>query len=167
MILRDARAGDVPAILAIYAPQVLTSLATFEEVPPSEAEMLGRFEGVRAAGLPYLVAEEAGTILGYAYATGWRARPAYRHTVEDSVYVAPTAQGRGVGAALLSTLVRRCEAGPWRQMIAVIARTGTGGSQALHARCGFSVAGCLRGVGVKQGREIDTVLMQRALAATD
>lgn len=165
MILRDAFAGDVPAILAIYAPQVLDSLATFEEVPPSLAEMTARLEAVRGTGLPYLVAEEAGAILGYAYATGWRSRPAYRHTVEDSVYVAPKAHGRGVGSALLSSLVSRCEAEPWRQMIAVIADTGSGGSQALHLRYGFRVVGCLSAVGVKHGREIDTVLMQRALSS--
>lgn len=118
--VRDAADTDLPAIQAIYAHHVLHGLASFEEVPPGVDELRTRLATVRAAGLPYLVAEIDGAVAGYAYATLYRPRSAYRHTVEDSVYVAQGMAGRGIGAALLSAVIARCEAGPWRQMMATI-----------------------------------------------
>lgn len=167
ILVRDAAEVDMPAVQAIYAHHVLTSLATFEEVPPDVGEMLLRRAGVLKLGLPYLVAEAEGRIAGYAYATGYRPRPAYRHTVEDSVYVAEGLAGRGIGGALLGALIARCEAGPWRQMLAVIGNSGNAGSVALHARLGFRHAGTLRAVGFKLGGWVDTVLMQRPLGKGD
>lgn len=166
LAVRDAEPGDLPAIQALYAHHVLHGLASFEEVPPSVDELRTRYAAVRAAGLPYLVADVGGCVVGYAYASSYRARSAYRHTVEDSVYVAPGMAGRGIGAALLGALIARCEAGPWRQMLAVVGQgDGNAGSIALHQRMGFSRIGALRAVGFKQGRWLDTVLMQRALGA--
>lgn len=165
--LRDARREDMEAVQAIYAHHVLTGLASFEEVPPSVAEMTARLETVRAAGLPYLVAERDGCILGYAYATPYRPRAAYRHTIEDSVYVADGAQGQGIGLALLEALIRRCEEGPWRQMLAVIGNSENTASLALHHRAGFHPIGTLTSVGFKFGRWVDTVLMQRPLGPGD
>ena len=129
--------------------------------------MLGRRVAVLDLGLPYLVAERAGEILGYSYATFYRPRPAYRHTVEDSVYLAEGLGGQGIGAALLSELIRRCESGPWRQMLAVIGNSANAGSIGLHRKLGFEHAGTLRSVGFKLGRWVDTVLMQRALGSGD
>lgn len=167
VLVRDAQAADMAAVQAIYAHHVLYGLATFEEVPPRVEEMQTRRATVLAAGLPYIVAEIGGQILGYAYATAYRPRPAYRHTIEDSVYVAKGQGGRGIGAALLSTLIARCEAGPWRQMVAVIGNSGNAGSIALHRRLGFHEVGTLTAVGFKLGRWVDTVLMQRALGPGD
>ncbi|GAB4070370.1 N-acetyltransferase [Ancylobacter sonchi] len=161
--IRDADEADMEAVQAIYAHHVLHGLASFETTPPSTAELLVRRAAVLAAGLPYLVAEEEGRIVGYCYATAYRPRPAYRHTVEDSVYVADGLGGRGIGAALLEALIRRCEAGDWRQMLAVIGNSGNAGSIALHRRLGFETVGTLRSVGFKFGRWVDTVLMQRSL----
>lgn len=163
--VRDATADDVPAVVDIYTPQVLLHSATFEEVPPTVPEMAARRDGILAAGLPFLVAERDGAILGYAYAGPYRARPAYRHTVENSVYVREGLAGQGIGGALLAALVARCEAGPWRQMVAVIGDSGNAASIALHRRHGFAPVGTLRAVGFKHGRWVDTVLMQRALGA--
>lgn len=162
-VVRDAREGDVAAIQAIYAHHVRHGLATFEEVPPSIEELEGRLASVVAQGLPYLVAELAGEVVGYCYATSYRPRPAYRYTVEDSVYVADGLGGRGIGTALLGALITRCEAGPWRQMIAIIGDSGNTGSIALHRRLGFQRVGTLSAVGFKLGRWVDSVLMQRAL----
>lgn len=168
LAVRDAAPGDLPAIQALYAHHVLQGLASFEEVPPPVEELRARHAAVRAAGLPYLVAETGGGVVGYAYASPYRTRSAYRHTVEDSVYVAPGMAGRGIGAALLGALIARCEAGPWRQMLAVVGQgDGNAGSIALHERMGFERIGVLRAVGFKQGRWLDTVLMQRALGAGD
>lgn len=151
------------AVTAIYAHHVLTGTGSFEEAPPSPAEMAARRAAVLALGAPWLVAELDGRVAGFAYAGAYRARPAYRHTVEDSVYVAPDALGRGVGRALLSELVARCEAGPFRQMIAVIGGSENTGSIALHRALGFAPVGTFTAVGFKFGRWVDTVLMQRAL----
>jgi len=118
-------------------------------------------------GLPYLVAERAGEILGYSYATFYRPRPAYRHTIEDSIYLAEGQGSNGYGTLLLSELIRRCEAGPWRQMLAVIGDSANAGSIGLHHKLGFRHAGLLRSAGFKLGRWVDTVLMQRALGAGD
>lgn len=166
--VRDAADADLPAIQFIYAHHVLHGLASFEEVPPGVDELRTRLATVRAAGLPYLVAEVDGAVAGYAYATLYRPRSAYRHTVEDSVYVAQGMAGRGIGVALLSALITRCEAGPWRQMMATIGQgDGNRGSIALHTRMGFTRIGALRSVGFKHGQWLDTVLMQRPLGAGD
>jgi phosphinothricin acetyltransferase len=161
--IRDAVAEDMQHVQEIYAHHVLHGLATFEEIPPAASEMNTRREAVLAAGLPYLVAEADRRILGYAYTTAYRPRPAYRHTIEDSVYVAEGHGGGGIGSALLGELIARCEAGPWRQMIAVIGNSGNVGSIALHRRLGFESVGTLKSVGFKFGGWVDTVLMQRSL----
>jgi L-amino acid N-acyltransferase YncA/uncharacterized protein YjiS (DUF1127 family) len=167
LCVRNADEADMQAVQAIYAHHVLHGLATFEEVPPTEIELNARREVVIAAGLPYLVAEYDGRVLGYCYATAYRPRPAYKNTVEDSVYVADGHGRRGIGAALLGTLIERCEAGPWRQMLAVIGNSGNEGSIALHRRLGFETVGTLQSVGFKFGRWVDTVLMQRSLGQGD
>lgn len=167
LIIRDAVEADMAAIQAIYAHHVLHGLATFEEVPPSVEDLDARRLAILAAGLPYLVAEDAGQVVGYCYAGIYRPRAAYRYTIEDSIYVANDQTGRGVGLALLGELIRRCEAGPWRQMLAVIGDSGNAGSIALHRRCGFEMAGTLRSVGFKLGRWVDSVIMQRALGEGD
>ena len=163
--LRPAREADVPAIQAIYAHHVLHGLATFEEVPPDAAEMARRLEEIAGRGLPYLVAEEAGRLVGYAYAAPYRARSAYRFTLEDSIYLDPAATGRGIGSRLLAALIDDSTAWGGRQMLAVIGDRGNAGSIAVHARAGFAHTGTFRGVGFKFGRWVDTVLMQRPLGA--
>jgi L-amino acid N-acyltransferase YncA len=165
--IRDALEADMAAVQAIYAHHVLHGLATFEEVPPPVDELLARRAGVVGAGLPYLVARIDGRVAGYSYATAYRPRAAYRHTIEDSIYVAPDLAGRGIGSALLRALIARCEAGPWRKMLAVIGHSGNAGSLALHRRCGFEPVGTLNSLGFKLGRWVDTVLMQRALGPGD
>ena len=162
VLVRDATTADMPEIQSIYAHQVLHGLATFEETPPTVDELLSRQRTVLNLDLPYLAATWRGRVVGYSYAAPYRPRPAYRHTLEDSVYVADEAQGQGVGRALLATLIARCKVGPWRQMIAVISDDDIG-SIALHQRLGFRRAGMLDAVGYKCGRWVDTVLMQRAL----
>lgn len=163
MTIRDTHDADMPAIQAIYAHAVLYGLATFEEVPPSVEEMSSRLAAIRDLNLPYLTAELDGVVVGYSYARPYRPRPAYRHTVEDSVYVAEGMQGRGIGRLLLAGLIERCEAGDWRQMIAVIGDRENAGSIALHRRLGFRESGTLEAVGFKLGRWVDTVVMQRTL----
>ena len=165
--IRDARDADLPAIAAIYGEHVLHGLASFEEVPPSVAEMVERWKAIAEAGLPYLVAEEAGRVVGYAYASRYRARSAYRFSLENSVYVEAGRARGGVGTLLLEALVRRCEAGPWRQMVAVIGDSANAGSIGLHHKLGFRTVGTLRGVGFKHGRWVDSVIMQRALGEGD
>jgi L-amino acid N-acyltransferase YncA len=165
--VRDADEDDMRDIQAIYAHYVLHGLATFEEVPPSVEDMISRRISVLAAGLPYLLAEVDGRIAGYCYATSYRPRPAYRFTIEDSVYVANDVHARGVGTALLTKLIARCEEGRWRQMLAVIGNSGNAGSIALHRKMGFEPAGTLRSVGFKLGSWVDTVLMQRPLGQGD
>ena len=161
--IRDANAADFDTITRIYAHYVLHALATFEETPPSVEEMRARHASITGAGLPYLVAETHGAVVGYTYATAYRPRSAYRHTIEDSVYIADGFGGRGLGLALLTALIERCDAGPWRQLVAVIGNSGNAGSIALHARLGFEHVGVLRKVGYKHGQWVDTVLMQRSL----
>lgn len=167
LIVRPAVEADLAAIAEIYAFHVYHGLGSFEETPPSIEELSSRRLAVLGSGLPYLVAEMTGQVIGYAYAATYRPRPAYRFTVENSVYVADEMRGRGVGAALLRELIARCEAGPWRQMIAVIGDTGNTGSIALHRRCGFEQVGVLKSIGFKLGRWVDTVLMMRALGPGD
>ena len=162
-LVRLSTEADLPAIQAIYAHHVLTGLASFEELPPDLAEMARRRAELSARGLPHLVAEADGRVLGYAYAGPYRARIAYRFTVEDSVYVAPDATGRGLGRLLLARLIADCEALGARQMVAVIGDSGNAASIGLHRALGFEHTGTLRDVGSKFGRWVDTVLMQRPL----
>ena len=166
-LVRDATEHDMAAVHAIYAEHVLHGLASFEEAPPSLDEMLSRRASVLRLGLPYLVAELDGRVVGYSYASSYRPRPAYRYTVEDSVYIAPELGGRGLGTALLRSLIARCEAGPWRQMLAVIGDSGNQASIALHHRMGFQHTGTFKSVGFKLGRWVDSVLMQRSLGLGD
>ncbi|AQG98252.1 GCN5 family acetyltransferase [Burkholderia sp. KK1] len=166
LLVRDAASGDFDAIARIYSHYVEHALATFEEIAPSADDMRARHAAIAAVGMPYLVAELDGAVAGYAYASAYRPRSAYRHTIEDSVYVADGQGGRGIGLALMQSLIERCERGPWRQMIAVIGNSGNAASIALHARLGFEHVGVLRRVGFKHGRWVDSVLMQRALGAS-
>ena len=161
--IRDARPGDLPAITAIYRESVLNGVASYELTPPDEAEMAERFAGITAKAYPYLAAEaEDGTLLGYAYASAFRTRPAYRWLVEDSIYLAPEARGRGVGKALLAALLERCTTLGFRRMVAVIGGAHPA-SIAVHRACGFEDGGLLKGTGFKHGRWLDTALMQKAL----
>jgi len=167
-VVRAAVPADLQEVAAIFAHYVTTSVATFEEVPPTVADWRRRLDDLAGRNLPFLVAEAGtadGPVCGYAYASPWRPKPAYLHTVEDSVFISPGYTGRGLGLALLGALLAACEEAGARQVIAVIADTGSDASAALHRRLGFTQAGRLRGVGRKQGRWIDTVLMQRELGA--
>ncbi|HEY7239487.1 MAG TPA: GNAT family N-acetyltransferase [Burkholderiales bacterium] len=165
--VRAATPDDIGEIHSIYAHHVLKGLASFEEEPPSPAELRRRYDEVTGRGLPYLVAEFGGMVAGYAYCTLYRARSAYRYSLEDSVYVRPDAQGRGIGIMLLDQLIGRCEALGYRQMIAVIGDSANAASIGLHARAGFLRVGTLRSVGFKFGRWIDSVVMQRPLGSGD
>ena len=167
VLVRPSSPADLPAIQAIYAHHVMHGFGSFEEVPPDVDEIAARRLALVERGLPHLVAEADGRILGYAFAGPYRPRPAYRYTIEDSVYVAPEAVRRGVGRALLAALLEICEAGPWRQMVAVIGDRGNTASVALHAALGFHEAGHLKAVGFKLGRWVDVVIMQRALGTGD
>lgn len=162
MIIRPVTEADVEAVTAIYGHHVLHGLGTFEETPPPPEEMARRMAAVTSHDLPYLVADDGG-IVGFAYAGPFRPRAAYRFTVEDSVYVAPGAAGKGVGRALMAHLIARCEAKGLRQMIAVIGDSGNVGSIGLHRALGFEVRGVAAGAGYKHGRWVDIVWMQRAL----
>ena len=162
-IVRAAGPADLEPVAAICAHYVTSTVTTFEEVPPTAADWRRRLNDLARRNLPFLVAEENGTVCGYAYASPWRPKPAYRYTVEDTVYISPAHTGRGLGRALLGALLAGCEQAGARQVIAVIADTGSDASVALHHRLGFTIAGRLRRVGRKHGRWIDTVLMQRDL----
>jgi phosphinothricin acetyltransferase len=163
LILRDAREDDMPAVQAIYAHHVIHGTASFELDAPPLAEMLRRRADILANELPYLVAERDGEVVGYGYATLYRPRPAYRSSVEDSVYVREGLSGLGIGQALLQRLIDRCEAGGRRQMIAVIGNSENTASIRLHQRMGFRQIGVCESVGFKHGRWLDTVMMQRTL----
>lgn len=163
LVVRPAREDDIPAVQQIYADHVLTGLASFEEVPPDAAEMARRRAEVSARGLPYIVAEVDGRVSGFAYASPFRSRSAYRYTVEDSVYVARDSLRRGVGRALLGAVIESCTELGYRQMIAVIGDSANAGSIGLHAHMGFEPIGTMPAVGFKFGRWVDTVRMQRAL----
>jgi len=162
--IRDAAPDDLPAITDIYAHAVHNGTATYELEAPDLAEITTRFESLRNGGFPYIVAEEAGTVHGYAYAGPFRARPAYRFIVEDSIYLAPDAQGKGLGRQLLAELIARSAALGFHQLVAVI---GDGRPQnasvKLHERMGFSHSGRLVGSGYKHDRWLDTVFMQLAM----
>jgi phosphinothricin acetyltransferase len=163
LVIRDATPADMVEVQAIYAFYVTRTAASFEEVPPSVEEMQRRLAKTHERGLPYLVAEVDGEIVGYTYAGPWRFRSAYRYTIEDSIYVAPSVTRRGVGSALLGALVERCTALGYRQMIGVIGDSANHGSIGLHRRLGFRQEGVLRGVGLKFGRWVDAVIMHRPL----
>jgi L-amino acid N-acyltransferase YncA len=164
-VIRPSRDEDVAAIAAIYRHHVLHGVASFEEIPPDGEELARRRQEILALGLPYLVAEAAGRVLGYCYASRYRTRSAYRFTLEDSIYIDAAELGRGIGRALLSTLLDRCTELGYRQMIAVIGGSDQWPSIHLHEALGFSRAGLLRAVGFKFGGWVDAVLMQRPLAA--
>lgn len=162
-LLRPSTPADTGAITAIYAQAVLHGTGTFELEPPGAAEMARRRDDVLARGLPWLVAEVGGEVLGYAYANVFRPRPAYRFCVEDSIYLHPDAQRQGLGRLLLAELIARCTAAGATQMLAVIGDADNAGSIAVHRACGFTDTGVLRAAGWKFGRWLDVVLMQRAL----
>ena len=164
-VVRAAVPADAERVAAIFAHYVATSVATFEEVAPTAADWRQRLAERAAGNLPFLVAEDGGSVCGFAYASPWRPKPAYRHTVEDTVYLSPGHTGRGIGSALLGGLLARCPAAGVRQVIAVIADTGSDASAALHRRFGFTEAGRLSAVGRKHGRWIDTLLMQKDLGS--
>jgi L-amino acid N-acyltransferase YncA len=161
--IRPATEADLAAITEIYAHAVLHGTATFELIPPDIPEMTRRFKSLMDGGYPYLVATLDGCVAGYAYAGPYRPRPAYRFTVENSVYLKPSIHRRGIGLRLLLKLIAECEARGYRQMIAVIGDAANAGSLGVHSRCGFAMIGTHPDVGFKFGRWLDTVLMQRAL----
>jgi L-amino acid N-acyltransferase YncA len=165
MLIRPATVGDSPGLAAIYGHHVLHGFGTFEEIAPDAEEMSARMTAVVRRGLPYLVAEIDGTVRGFAYAGPFRTRTAYRFTVEDSVYVAPGDQGRGIGKALLGAVIAACEPLGLREMIAMIGDSANAGSVGVHRACGFAHAGVLSAAGYKAGRWVDVVMMQRPLNA--
>ena len=161
--IRPATPADLPAITAIYAHAVLFGTATFELVPPDVAEMTQRFETLIAGGFPYLAATIDGTVVGYAYAGPYRARPAYRFAVENSIYLDLKAQGKRVGTQLMQALLAESETRGYRLMVAVIGDSANLASIGVHIRSGFQMVGTVQNVGLKFGRGLDTVLMQRPL----
>lgn len=163
VLIRPAAAADLPAITAIYDHAVRTGTATFELTPPDLADMTTRFGNLTGAGFPYVVAIADGQVMGYAYAGPYRPRPAYRFTVENSIYLDPSFHRRGVGSLLLERLIAECEARGFRQMIAVIGDSANAASIGVHTRAGFEMVGVHRNVGFKFGRWLDTVMMQREL----
>lgn len=167
MEIRDATEADMPAIQAIYAHHVTTGTGTFDEQPPTAEEMTDKFREVAEHGWSWLVATDATGVLGYAYYTQFRDRSAYRYCVEDSIYVRDDVRGQGVGKTLVSALIEHATARGMRQMIAVIGDSENVGSIGVHASLGFHMVGTLRAVGVKFGRWVDVVSMQRALGRGD
>ncbi|HYM48372.1 MAG TPA: GNAT family N-acetyltransferase [Burkholderiaceae bacterium] len=165
MQIRAANPTDIAAIQAIYAHHVQNGLGTFETTAPDVSEMQARLAQITDAGFPYLVGEDNGRVLGYAYANQFRPRPAYRSTVEDSIYIAPDAIGHGIGKVLLNELVERCAALGLRQMLALIGDSQNAASIGVHRACGFAYVGVLTSVGRKFDRWVDVVIMQRALGA--
>lgn len=161
--VRQLEVEDVASISEIFGWYAVNSMVTFEETPRSDSSWDELRAATASRGLPFLVAEADGTVCGYAYAAPWRSKPAYRHTVEDSVFIAPGLIGHGIGRRLLTQLLTAAAAAGARQMVAVIADTGDAASTGLHEACGFAPAGRLRSVGYKHGQWIDTVLMQRGL----
>lgn len=167
LIIRASEDRDIAVIAAIYGHHVRHGFGSFEEVPPDAAEMARRRGDILAKDFPYLVAELDGRVVGYAYASAYRPRIAYRFSVEDSIYVAHDAPRKGIGRALLESLMARCAALGYRQMVAVIGDTQNTGSIALHATLGFRVVGTLPSIGFKHGRWVDSVFMQRPLGSGD
>jgi L-amino acid N-acyltransferase YncA len=166
-IIRTADDHDIAAITRIYADAVKNGTATFEIEPPDEAEMARRQQALIANNYPYVVAERSGVVAGYAYASHFHTRPAYRWSIEDSIYVDPQFHAQGLGRLLLARLIADAEARGFRQMIAVIGDSANAASIALHAAAGFRLIGTLKSVGFKHGRWLDTVVMQRALGSAD
>ncbi|MEU6781583.1 N-acetyltransferase family protein [Nonomuraea angiospora] len=158
--IRALAEADLPAVADIYAHYVTGGVATFDETPLDIGQWRAKADGIAGAGLPFLVAEVDGAVAGYAYVSQYRPKPAYRHTVEDTIYLAPAFTGRGLGKLLLAELIKKTGETPARQMIAVIADSGDPASARLHKAFGFEEAGRLRAVGFKHGRWIDTVLLQ-------
>lgn len=165
VVIRPAAPADVPAITAIYADEVRQRVNTYEYDAPDSAEMARRMQAVLDADYPYLVAEHDGRLAGYAYASSFRRRAAYHWVVENSVYVAGDAQGKGIGAALLQALIEACSERGYRQMVAVIGEASNTASIRLHERFGFTHVGTFPGIAWKHERWLDTVFMQRALGA--
>lgn len=165
LLVRDALTEDIPAVAAIYGHHVLHGLASFEETPPDVAEIERRWQVALDSDMPYVVAELDDAVIGFAYCSTYRPRPAYRYTVEDSVYVASGMAGRGAGRAMLATLIERCTLAGFKQMVAVIGDSGNDASISLHVRLGFHQVGVLQDIGFKHNRWVDTVLMQRSLNA--
>ncbi len=164
-VIRPAVPGDLDAVAAIFSHYVTSSVITFEVIPPTAEDWRRARDEIAARGLPFLVCECDGEVAGYAYAAPWQAKPAYRSTVETTIYLAPDRTGRGLGRRLLRALQQQCARAGVEQMIAVIADSGNPASIGLHHACGFTDAGRLRKVGRKHGRVIDTVLMQCDLTA--
>jgi len=167
IIIRPASEQDLPAITAIYAHHVLTGTATFETVPPTEAEMAARREDVLAKGLPYLVADEGGQVLGFAYCQWFKPRPAYRFSAEDSIYLHREAGGKGLGRSLLGELTFQAEAAGIRKLIAVIGDSANAASIGVHRSLGFSQVGVFKSCGWKFGKWLDIVLMEKSLGEGD
>ena len=165
MIIRNATLADISAITAIYAPYVLTGLASYELVPPAEAEMEERYKAVIEGGFPYIVAEIKGEVVGYAYASLYAKRAGYQFTVEDSIYVRD--KGKGIGKALLTSILKTCEEMGKRRMVAIIGDLNNHGSIALHRSLGFTMVGVIPSSGFKLGQWVDTVIMQRSLGEGD
>lgn len=165
ILIRDVAAADMAEIQAIYVHHVLHGLASWEETPPDLAEMTARKDAIVTDGYPYLVAETDGRIAGYAYASKYRPRPAYRHTVENSVYVANDTHRRGIGRALLDALIERCTEQGFRRMVAIIGDSGNAPSIKLHERLGFLPVGIIPACGFKHGQWLDQVIMQRPLGS--
>lgn len=163
VVIRPATPADLPDIQRIYGHHVTTGFASFEEVAPDLAEMTRRYTAIVEAGFPYLVAEAGGRVVGYTYCGSYRPRPAYRYSVENSVYLAPESARKGIGRMLLSALIERATALGKRQMVAVIGDSANHGSIGLHTAHGFRMVGVIEGAGFKHGRWVDSVLMQRAL----
>jgi L-amino acid N-acyltransferase YncA len=161
--VRPVRPADLDQVGEIFGWYAVNSVATFEEEPRTHSYWSQHADELAGFGLPFLVAERAGVITGYAFAGPWRRKPAYRLTVEDSVFVAPGRRGEGIGRLLLTELLKACTEAGLRQVIAVIADTGDAASVGLHRSCGFTEVGRLTGVGFKHGRWIDTLLMQRTI----
>lgn len=165
--VRRATPADIATITAIYRAAVLHGTASFELDPPDEAEMLRRYQSIVGAGYPYFVAEMEGIVAGYAYANAYRTRPAYRFTVEDSIYISPEAQGRGIGRLLLAALIDAATARGYRLMVAIIGDSRQYASIALHRSAGFTFCGTIHSVGYKFGRWLDSVIMELPLGEGD
>jgi L-amino acid N-acyltransferase YncA len=165
--IRPATEADLAAMLEIYAGHVLGGVATFEVEPPDPAEWARRFRSVLDAGLPFLAAESGGRVAGYAYCRPWNTRPAYRQTVEDTIYLADWATGQGIGGALLGELLAACEKADIREVLGIVVDSGNPASLLLHRKHGFEETGRLRRVGFKHGRWLDTVILQRSLSFKD
>ena len=165
--IRPSRDSDLPAITAIYAHHVLHGTGTFETTPPTQVEMAARRSDVLAKGLPWLVAEEGGRVLGFAYCQWFKPRPAYRFSAEDSIYVHPDAHGRGLGRALLAELTAQAQAAGIRSLLAVIGDSANTASIGVHRSLGFTPAGVFKSCGWKFGRWLDIVLMEKPLGEGD